>query len=80
MLASYVQKADIQDGQKIMDLGCGWGSVTLYLAEKFPNAKITSLSNSATQRVYIEGVCEEKGFKNVKVVTADINQFEQQET
>jgi cyclopropane fatty-acyl-phospholipid synthase-like methyltransferase len=77
MLASYCEKAGVEDGMKIMDLGCGWGSLTVYLAEKYPKAKITSLSNSATQREHIEGVCKEKGFKNVKVITNDINVFDQ---
>lgn len=80
MLASYCEKAGVKDGMKIMDLGCGWGSLTLYLAEKYPKAKITSLSNSATQRAHIEGVCEKKGFKNVRVFTSDINVFEQTDT
>ncbi|KAI9020423.1 S-adenosyl-L-methionine-dependent methyltransferase [Hyaloraphidium curvatum] len=80
MLASYCEKAGVQDGQKIMDLGCGWGSLTLYLAEKYPNARITSLSNSATQRAHIEGVCRDRGFGNVRVITSDINVFEQTET
>lgn len=60
----------------IVTQGCGWGSFTLWCAEHFPNCKITSLSNSATQRQFIEGRCAERGFKNVRVITCDINNAE----
>jgi cyclopropane-fatty-acyl-phospholipid synthase len=59
----------------VLDLGCGWGSLTLYIAEKYPNCKITSVSNSKTQKEHIDGVCKEKGFKNVTVITQDMNEF-----
>jgi len=69
MLALYCQRAQVQDGMSIVDLGCGWGSLTLYLAEHYPNAKITSISNSASQREYIYAVAKKKGFSNITVVT-----------
>ncbi|KAJ3124490.1 hypothetical protein HK098_001101 [Nowakowskiella sp. JEL0407] len=76
MLALYAERAEIVDGQSILDLGCGWGSNCLYLCEKFPNCKITALSNSNTQREYIMGVAKSKGFKNLEVFTGDINTFQ----
>jgi len=75
MLALSCQRARLQDGHTVLDLGCGWGSLTLYIAEKFPNCKITSVSNSKTQKEHIDGVCKEKGFKNVTVITQDMNEF-----
>ncbi|KAI8812039.1 S-adenosyl-L-methionine-dependent methyltransferase [Cladochytrium replicatum] len=76
MLDLYVQRADVKEGQTILDLGCGWGSLCLYLAERFPNNKISALSNSNTQREYIMGVAREKGFKNLTVFTGDVNTYD----
>ncbi|KAI8911726.1 S-adenosyl-L-methionine-dependent methyltransferase [Gorgonomyces haynaldii] len=75
MLDLYVQRSGIKDGMKVLDVGCGWGSLTLYLAEKFPNCDITSISNSKTQKEYIMSVCEKNGWKHVNVITADMNEF-----
>ncbi len=60
MLNIYCQRAQIKDGMELLDLGCGWGSFTLFAAQKFPNCKINSLSNSKTQRAYIEGQAKVK--------------------
>ena len=68
-------RAELKDGQKILELGCGWGSLTLWMAEKYPQAQITSVSNSASQREYILGQCKIRGFNNVTVITCDMNQF-----
>lgn len=76
MLAKYCERARLTDGLEILDLGCGWGSLSLYLAEKYPNSRITGLSHSATQREHILKVAESKGFKNLSIVTSDINQAE----
>ncbi|KAI5121554.1 hypothetical protein M0805_000735 [Coniferiporia weirii] len=76
MLASYCEKARLSDGQVVLDLGCGWGSLTLYLAEKYPGSRIVGLSNSNTQREYILGVAKEKKFDNVEILTADVNTFD----
>lgn len=76
MLETYVQKAKLKDGQSVLDLGCGWGSASLYLAELFPNSSITAFSNSRTQRKYIEGEAEKKGLTNLKVITGDVVSFE----
>jgi cyclopropane-fatty-acyl-phospholipid synthase len=65
-------RAEIKDGMKILELGCGWGSLTLSMAKKFPNASIVALSNSAPQREWIEGHLKERGIKNVKILTRNI--------
>eukprot|EP00904_Undaria_pinnatifida_P004467 jgi/Undpi1/14020/HiC_scaffold_9.g03671.m1 len=76
MLEMYCQRAQLEDGMKIVDLGCGWGSLTLFLAEKYPNSSITSISNSTSQKTLIDGKCKERGFGNVRVITGDINSFD----
>ena len=76
MLQLSCDRAELKDGMEVLDLGCGWGSLSLYIAEKYPNAKITSVSNSRTQKEFIDSVCKEKGFKNVTVITKDMNEFE----
>ena len=73
MLKIYGERAGLQDGQHILELGCGWGSLTLWMAEHYPNARITAVSNSATQRQHIESQCRERGFSNVTVITRDVN-------
>ena len=72
MLALTCERARIADGMDILDLGCGWGSLTLYLAERFPSARITAVSNSRPQRRWIEA----RAPSNVRVVTADVNDLE----
>jgi len=74
-LSETVRHAGISDGMDILELGCGWGSLSLYLAEKFPNARIVSVSNSASQRAYIEAQAATRGLKNLTVITADMNDF-----
>ena len=76
MLALYVERARIADGQEILELGCGWGSLSLYLAEKFPGARITGVSNSATQREHIEAEARRRGFTNLTILTRDMNAFD----
>ena len=75
MLELTCIRAELKDGQKILELGCGWGSLTLWMAEKYPHAQITSVSNSASQREYILGQCKSRGFNNVTVITCDMNVF-----
>lgn len=72
MLQLYCERAGLTDGMKVLDLGCGWGSLSLYLAEQYPNMEITALSNSNTQRQLIES----QGYKNLTVITSDINDFD----
>jgi len=76
MLSMYCEKAEIVDGMHLMDLGCGWGSFTLFAAKRFPKCKITSVSNSATQREFIETEAKKRGLTNIQVITCDINKFD----
>ena len=76
MLALTCARAELQDGQRILELGCGWGSLTLWMAERYPRAEITSVSNSAPQREYILAQARERGLGNVQVFTADMNEFD----
>jgi cyclopropane-fatty-acyl-phospholipid synthase len=66
----------LADGQRILELGCGWGSLTLWMGEHFPGASITAVSNSASQRAFIEARARERGLANVTVLTRDVNDFE----
>ena len=76
MLALTCQRARIEDGQRILELGCGWGSLSLWLAEHYPNARITGVSNSRTQRQHIEHQCAQRGIRNLTILTCDMNRFE----
>ena len=73
MLALYCERAQLADGQDILELGCGWGSLTFWMAERYPNSHITAVSNSAPQRQFIEARCRELGLKNVRARTCDMN-------
>ena len=75
MLELTCDRAELANGQSILELGCGWGSLTLFMAENFPKSKITAVSNSKPQRLFIEARLKERGLKNVKVITADMNAF-----
>jgi len=68
--------AGLADGQSILELGCGWGSLSLWMARQFPNSEIIAVSNSRTQREYIEGEAASRGLKNLSVVASDINVFD----
>jgi cyclopropane-fatty-acyl-phospholipid synthase len=74
-LEQTVANADLADGQTILELGCGWGSLSLYMAERFPRAQITAVSNSAPQRRHIEALAAAAGITNLTIVTADMNDF-----
>jgi len=74
-LEETVAHAGLEDGQSILELGCGWWSLTLFMAERFPNAQITAVSNSAPQRRHIEAEAEARRLTNIHVVTADMNEF-----
>lgn len=102
MLESYCVKAKLEDGLEILDLGCGWGSLSLFLGEvstrpppftnspaypfnhadtvrplqKYPNAKISSLSNSRTQKIFIDEEAKKRGLTNITVYTGDVNSYE----
>ena len=76
MLELTTARAGIENGHRILELGCGWGSLTLHLAHTFPGARIVALSNSAPQRAHIMRKAAGRGLHNVEVVTADINDFD----
>ncbi|MBK9999638.1 MAG: class I SAM-dependent methyltransferase [Sphingomonadales bacterium] len=79
-LAETLKRARLGDGQDILELGCGWGSLSLYMAEHLPRARITAVSNSVSQRAYIEDVARQRGLNNLAVVSADMNDFESDAT
>jgi cyclopropane-fatty-acyl-phospholipid synthase len=75
-LALTAERAGCSDGQEILELGCGWGSLTLHLAATFPSSRITAISNSASQRAFVTRRARARGLRNVTVITADINDFD----
>ena len=75
-LRQTVDHAGLADGQSILELGCGWGSLSLWMARQFPNARIMAVSNSRSQREYIEEQAAARGLANLKVVTQDMNVFD----
>ncbi len=74
-LAETCARAELADGQAILELGCGWGSLSLWMAERYPAARITSVSNSHSQRAWIMGEALARGLGNLTVITADMNDF-----
>lgn len=75
MLDLTCRRAEIEDGMDVLDLGCGWGSLTLWMAERYPRCRITALSNSIWQRHFIEARCRSLGLDNVRVLTANVADF-----
>ncbi len=75
MLALTCERAQLGDGQDILELGCGWGSLTLWMAEKYPQARITGVSHSRTQREHILAEAQRRGLGNVTILTCDMNDF-----
>ena len=76
MLDLYIKRAEIKDGQNILDLGCGWGSFSLYVAKKYPNIRVTSVSNSIDQINYIHNEAKNRGLKNIEAIKMDVNNLE----
>lgn len=76
MLALYAERAQLADGQDILELGCGWGSLSLWMAEKFPKSRVTGVSNSRTQKEFIDAEAARRGLKNLRIITCDMNRFE----
>jgi len=74
-LAATCANAGLTDGQDVLELGCGWGSLTLWMAQQYPGSRITAVSNSTPQRELIEARARERGLGNVEVITADMNDF-----
>jgi cyclopropane-fatty-acyl-phospholipid synthase len=75
-LAATCDHAGVANGQDILELGCGWGSLTLWMAQHYPASRITAVSNSQSQRAYIETEAVRRGLANVRVITCDMNQFD----
>lgn len=80
MLALTCERAALFDGHRILECGCGWGSLSLYMARQYPNSQIVGVSNSKTQKTFIDDEARKRGLKNLTIVTADMNTFETPET
>ena len=76
MLRLTCERAQLQDGQQILELGCGWGSLTLWMAQHYPNSSVTGVSNSASQGEFILARAQKLGLQNVQILTADMNEFD----
>ena len=79
MLEIYSERAQITDGMSILDIGCGWGSLSLFLAQKYPKSEITGVSNSSSQKIFIDSVASERNISNLNIITRDINDFRTEE-
>jgi cyclopropane-fatty-acyl-phospholipid synthase len=73
MLQLTCERARLSDGERILELGCGWGSLSLWMAAKYPHAQITAVSNSRTQKEFIDARAAARGLKNLTIVTSDMN-------
>jgi|SRR5579871_126531 len=76
MLDRACRRARLEDGQDVLELGCGWGSLSLFMASRYPNSRILAVSNSRSQKVFIDSEAARRGLTNVDVVTADMNDFD----
>jgi cyclopropane-fatty-acyl-phospholipid synthase len=80
MLELTCQRADLQSGQNVLELGCGWGSLSLFMAAKYPKSTFTVVSNSRTQKIYIDEKAQQRGITNLNVITMDMNVFDVDDT
>ena len=76
MLALTCQRARLADGERILELGCGWGSLSLWMAANYPRSKITAVSNSRTQKLHIDAQARIRGLRNLEVLTCDVNDLD----
>ncbi|CAA0841912.1 S-adenosyl-L-methionine-dependent methyltransferases superfamily protein [Striga hermonthica] len=76
MLELYCERSQIEDGHSVLDVGCGWGSLSLYIAQKYPSCKVTGICNSVTQKAHIDEQCRVLELQNVEITVADISTFE----
>ncbi|CAM8898965.1 unnamed protein product [Rhodiola kirilowii] len=76
MLEIYCERAQLKDGHSVLDVGCGWGSLSLYIAQKYSNCKVTGICNSTTQKAHIEDQCRNLQLDNVTIIVADISTFD----
>jgi cyclopropane-fatty-acyl-phospholipid synthase len=74
--ALYCARAKLADGQSVLELGCGWGSLSLFMAQAYPNSSITAVSNSSTQREFIQRRARDLDLTNLTVITADMVDFQ----
>jgi cyclopropane-fatty-acyl-phospholipid synthase len=75
MLALTCQRARLRDGERILELGCGWGSLSLWMAANYPASRITAVSNSRTQKQYIDAQARARSLRNLEVITCDVNEL-----
>jgi cyclopropane-fatty-acyl-phospholipid synthase len=75
-LSISVERAQIKNGMRILELGCGWGSLTLYMAKTFPNSQIVAVSNSSSQKSFIDAEAKKRNLTNVLVLTRDVSKLE----
>src|ERR1051326_7120878 len=75
MLELTCERAELKNGMDILELGCGWGSLSLFMAAKFSKSNITVVSNSRTQKIFIDGEAKKRGINNLTIITCDINSF-----
>jgi len=75
MLDLTCRRANLSNGMKILELGCGWGSLSLWMAEHYPDSRITAVSNSTPQREFIQAKMAKRNLNNLRVLTADMNDF-----
>jgi cyclopropane-fatty-acyl-phospholipid synthase len=76
MLALTCQRARLADGERFLELGCGWGSLSLWMAANYPNSQITAVSNSRSQKQHIDATARARGLRNLEVITCDVNRLE----
>ncbi len=76
MLGLTAARARIENGQEVLELGCGWGSFSLFAAEKWPHSRFVGVSNSRTQKAFIDAEAARRGIGNLEIITADVNAFE----
>lgn len=76
MLELTCQRADLQNGQEILELGCGWGALSLFMAAKYPESEVTAVSNSPAQKIYIDQLAKDRELPNLTVITAEMNTFQ----
>jgi cyclopropane-fatty-acyl-phospholipid synthase len=75
MLELSCERAGIKDGMEVLDLGCGWGSLTMWIASRYPSCRVLAVSNSRSQAEFIRERCSSQNLSNVEVATADMNDF-----
>ncbi|XVE97724.1 hypothetical protein REPUB_Repub03eG0043200 [Reevesia pubescens] len=76
MLELYCERSQLKDGHTVLDVGCGWGSLSLFIARKYPNCRVSGICNSTTQKAFIEEQCRYLQLENVEIIVADISTFE----